>query len=179
MGLRLITPPADGPLSVEEVKANLHIDYTDDDTLLSSLILEAAEWVEGRIQRKLMTQTWEFVIDEFPSNEIRLPFGPVQSIAQVAYDDTDGNEVIIDAEDYYLDDASPDAWLFPIGDWPSSLLDAVNVVRIQFVAGYPLAGLVPAKIRRAVHLVVRDYYEGSDNSATIHNVLMNEYRMVA
>jgi uncharacterized phiE125 gp8 family phage protein len=181
MGLRLITPPADEPLSLSEVKANLHIDHTDDDAVLTQIIAEAREWMEDRVQQKFMTQTWELVIDYFPANEVLFPIRPVQSITGVFYRDTDGVEQTVLADDYYLDNLSSDAWLFPVSDvaWPTDLLDAVNAVRIRFVAGYESAARVPGAIKRALHLKVRELYEETDTVQAVNNLLMNQIRLEA
>lgn len=179
MGTRLITPPADVPVSLEDVKLNLRIDHTEFDTRLEQMITDATQWTEARIQQKLMTQTWEFVFDYFPGDEVRLPFRPVQSIVSVKYDDTAGTEQTIDADDYYLDDASFDAWVFPIDGWPTGLLDAVNAVRIQFVAGYASAALIPGHIKQAIHVKVQEFFDGTNSATTIHDLLTNEYLLVA
>jgi len=182
MGLRLITPPAAEPLSVSEVKANQHIDHADDDVLLGKLITDARQWVEDRTQQKLMTQTWELVIDYFPEHEVRIPVRPVQTITSIKYDDSAGAEQTIDGNDYYLDNVGGDeAWLFTNGDtaWPTDLIDAVNAVRIRFVAGYASADLVPGSIKRAIHLKVRDYYEGTDSSQAVYDLLTNQLLLVA
>jgi uncharacterized phiE125 gp8 family phage protein len=181
MGLRLITPPVLEPLTLSEVKANLHIDHADDDAVLTEALADARQWVEDRVQRKLMPQTWEFVIDYFPEHEIKLPLRPVLSITSIKYDDADGSEQTIPDTDYYLDDASDDAWLFPNADaaWPTDLIDAVNAVRIRFVAGYASAGLVPGSIKRAIHLKIRELYDETDTAQAVNNLLTNQIRLEA
>jgi len=141
--------------------------------------MAAAEWVERRISRKLMPQTWELVVDYFPADEVRLPFGPLQSVVSIKYDDGDGFEQTLDPADYYLDDASEVPWVFPTDDWPSDILDAVNSVRVQFIAGYANAASVPAQLKAAVHLKVGELYEGDDNERAIHGLLTNYYQIAA
>ncbi len=87
MGVRLITSPAIEPVTLAEAKADLRIDHDDDNALLGRHIAEAREWVEKLLQIKLLFQTWELVIDKFPPSEIKLPFGPVNSIVSILYDD--------------------------------------------------------------------------------------------
>src|SRR5262245_36044175 len=114
MGIRLIAPPSDPPLTLAELKGGLRVDHDLDDALLTRYMAEATTWVETITGKKLMPQTWEYVIDSFPGYEIKLPLRPVQSIVSVKYDDIEGFEQTIPETEYYLDDASEYAWLFPV-----------------------------------------------------------------
>src|ERR671912_2041068 len=109
MGLSLITPPVAEPVRLAEVKADLRIDHTDDDVRLQRHITEARQSIDGPrtwLVRSLMPQTWELVLDGYPTSEIRLPTAPVASITSVKYDDSLGIEQTIPVDDYYLDNAS-------------------------------------------------------------------------
>jgi uncharacterized phiE125 gp8 family phage protein len=176
MGYRLITPPVLEPLTLAEIKADMRIDHASDDATLTRNMAEAREWIERRLQTKLLTQTWEYIFDAFPTNEIRLPFGPVQSIVQIAYDDGLGVEQILSEGDYYLDDASYQVnhqpWVFPTAGWPVTL-DAINAVRIRFVAGYVTAAEVAPSVRAAFRLKVRELFDGDDTAMQVNNMLMN------
>lgn len=176
MGYRLITPPTLEPLTLAELKADLRIDHANDDATLTRTLQEAREWIERRLQTKMLTQTWEYIFDAFPVNEIRLPFGPVQEITQIAYDDLEGLEQIIPDTDYYLDAVSYSVnhqpWVFPIVAWPATL-SAVNAARVQFIAGYATAAEVPPTLRAAVRLKVRELFDGDDTAAQVNNMLTN------
>jgi uncharacterized phiE125 gp8 family phage protein len=182
MGYKLIAAPTIEPISLTEIKRDLRIDHADADDSLTRMMAEAREFLETRLQSKFLTQTWEFIIDAFPIAEIRLPFGPVQSIVSVKYDDTVGIEQTIAATDYYLDDVSfrvaPEPWLFPTEAWPATL-DAINAVRIQFVCGYTAGNLVPGPIRSAFRLKVRELYDGDDTRAQVDAITGNVQIMVA
>lgn len=179
MGIRQIVPPdAVEPVSVDEVKGALRVDHTDDDALLAAYTTSAREWLEARIQSKLALATYEFSIDSFPTAEIRLPFGPVQSVTSIKYDDELGDEQTVDPATYQLDNVSSDPWVFSAATWPVAL-DAFNAVRIRFVAGYADPALMPAAVRAALFLKVKELYDGEDTSASVHNLLTNYYRMVA
>jgi len=181
MGIRLIRPPdAVEPVSLSEAKAALRVDQTDEDALITSYIVAAREWVELRIQSKLAQETWELVIDKFPTDEIRLPFVPVQSITSIKYDDLLGDEQTIDPLTYSLDNTSSEAWVFSDIDWPATL-DAFNSVRIRFIAGYSTANasLMPKPVIAALYLKLKELYDGEDNTNAIHSLLTNYYLMVA
>lgn len=161
MGLRLITPPTAEPVSLVEAKRHLRVEHSDDDDYIAMLVTAARQTIDGRdgwLGRALMPQTWEYVFDAFPAGEIRLPFTPIQSIAGIFYDDTDGLEQTVDPAGYYLDNASYIPWVMSSAGWPTSTLSAVNAVRVRFVAGYENAAAVPAPIRHAILLMVGHWY---------------------
>lgn len=183
MGIRLIEPPTESALSLIQIKQDLRVDHNDDDAILSRTIQEATEWLERRLGVKLMPQTWEFIIDEFPTDEIRLPFGPVQSIVQVAYDHAEtAIENILPSSEYTLDDVSyrvvPEPWLFPTTAWPATF-EAINSVRIQFIAGHATADLVPGPMKSALRLKVRELYDGDDTTAQVDRLLWNHIQIMA
>jgi uncharacterized phiE125 gp8 family phage protein len=179
MGLELIRPPAPvEPITLEDAKAALRVDHADEDDLIASFLAAAREWVEERIQFKLAQQTYEFVIDAFPTDEIKLPFIPVAEVVSIKYDDTDGNEQTLASNSYELDSTSRDAWIFSEDAWPSTL-DAFNAVRIRFVVGYEDVSLIPQPVIASVILKLKELYDGEDNANAIHSLLTNYYRMVA
>lgn len=135
-----------------------------DDAYLASLILAARQHLDGldgMLGRALITQTWELVLDRFPLDEIRLPMPPLQSVVSVKYDNAQGVETLVPSTDYVVDTTSWYGWVVPVATklWPSTL-DAINAVRIRFIAGYGDAGLnVPAPIRQAMLLLITHWYE--------------------
>lgn len=171
MALRLITAPAVQPLTLEEVKEHLRVDYTDADALITAYIEAATSYVQGRngfTGRALVTQTWELVIDHFPLHEIKIPLPPLQSVESIKYDASDGLETTLATDQYWVDDVSEPAWIVPItGGWPTGVLSAINAVRIRFVAGYPatddsppdLRGNIPGAIKQAMLLQIGNFHE--------------------
>jgi uncharacterized phiE125 gp8 family phage protein len=86
--------------------------------------------------RKLVTQTWELVIDEFPDEEIKIPYPPLQSIVSIKYDDAAGAEQTLATSGYVVDNVSEPGWVVPsTSGWPTTF-EGINAVRIQFIAGY-------------------------------------------
>lgn len=179
MALTLITAPAVTPVTVEDAKAWLRVDHTDDDEFIEALIDAVTAHLDGKyglLQRALEEQTWELALDEFPcdNTEIQIPLPPLLSIVSVKYDDGDGVEQTIDAGDYDVDSRSVPGWVVPVSTftWPTTL-DAVNAVRIRFTAGYEedASGTsgVPNPIKTAIKLMVADLYENRE-SVTHQNV---------
>lgn len=122
---------------------------TTSDPMLSMLITAARRVAENMTGRSFITQTWERVLDVFPSKEIEIGMLPIQSITTVKYYDTDGVLQTMAAADYVLEPDTLPGWLLPAYgvSWPSTY-DMAQAVIIRFVAGYGSAGLaVPAEVR--------------------------------
>lgn len=155
MGLTLITPPTEYPVTRTEAKTHCRIDGSDEDALVDGLIAAASEYVEQYTGRSLLGQTWKLTLDEF-SDSILLPRGPVQS-ATVKYYDASGVEQTASTDLYTLDAASDPAWIVRNDSetWPGTL-DAVNVVSVTFIAGYET---VPVPIKQAILLLVAQWYD--------------------
>ena len=75
--------PASEPVTLTQVKANLKIDYSTDDTLLTALITAAQNQIEQYTGVSIADRTVSLIakIDGF--NDFELPYGPVQSITSI------------------------------------------------------------------------------------------------
>ena len=80
MALILITPPAEEPVTLAELKAWCRVDTSDDDALITGLGIAAREYVEQALGRQLVTATFDLIYDAFPEAAIRIPRPPVQSV---------------------------------------------------------------------------------------------------
>lgn len=160
MALKLITAPAEKPVTLAAAKLHCKVDVTDDDTLLTALIAAATEQAEHRTGRALITQTWELALDAFPAVEIELPLVPAASITSIKYLNTAGVEQTIDSLEYGLDTYdSQRHWVIPASDfeWPASY-DAANAVKVRYVAGYGDAAAVPESIKAWILMAVGAWY---------------------
>jgi len=170
MSIRLITPPAVQPLTLDEVKLHLRVDNTDEDSLITGYIDATTSWVDGEygfLGRALVTQTWELVLDTFPLHEIKIPLPPLQSVDSIRYDDPAGAEQLMTVDQYYVDNVSEPAWIVPAtAGWPTNVLNAVNAVRVRFIAGYDpttdsppdLRANVPRAVKQAMLLQIGQFY---------------------
>lgn len=66
MRLNRTSSPATEPITLAEAKLHLRVDF-DDDALITSLAIAAREVIESRLGQSLITQTWELILDYFPS----------------------------------------------------------------------------------------------------------------
>jgi uncharacterized phiE125 gp8 family phage protein len=166
--LKLITAPAVEPVTLAEAKAHCRVEHSEEDALITSIIVSAREQAEHITGRPLITQTWEAVLDEFPICEVRLGKANVLSITSVKYLDLDGVEQTMSSGLYMLDaEDSADCWLHPAinTNWPSTQ-DIVNAVRVRFACGYgAAASAVPQSVKDWIKLTVAHYYANRESVA--------------
>jgi len=157
MSRTLTTPPTAEPITLAEAKAHLRVDITDDDTLITALIVAAREYAEGVTRRPLVTQTWDLFLDQF-SDEIDLAPN-LQSVEHLKYIDGDGNKQTLDSGEYDLDIVrQPGQLLLGYGKgWPS-IRSVRNAVEIRYVAGYGEAADVPQEIKQAMLMHIGHLY---------------------
>lgn len=174
MGLTLITPATEYPVTLDEAKLSAKVDGTDRDSEITLLIAAATNYVEQYTGRSIMAQTWKLTLDAF-SDSILLPKGPVQSVSSVQYFDANGDSQTVSASDYTLDNSDP-AWLVRNSDatWPTTL-DGVNVVSVTYVTGY---SAVPDAIRAAILIWVTAQVDGNPVPDAFDALLTN-YRAFA
>jgi uncharacterized phiE125 gp8 family phage protein len=166
MGLKLTTPPASEPVTLQEIKDHLRILGTDEDALITVMIEPARDYCEKYQNRAYITQTWELALDQFPSEDrIRIPLPPLQSVSSVKYYGTDDTEYTLPAADYQVDIYSqPGRVVLKYGkSWPSVTLRPANGVIITFIAGYgTTADEVPERMKQAIKVLMGHLYENRE-----------------
>lgn len=156
MGTRLVVPPATLPVTLAEAKAHLCVDFVDHDEIISGMISAATDYAQRFSGRAFVEQTWELMIDAFPTSEIKIPYPPLISVVSLKYYSSVGNETTLDASTYTVDNVSEPGWVVPSSSgWPTAL-DAINAVIIQFRAGYETD--IPASIKSAILLTIGTLY---------------------
>lgn len=159
---------------------------TTADPMLRMLISGARKVAEDRTGRVFITQTWEQVLDAFPTSELEIGMLPIQSITSVKYYDSDGALQTIDAADYVLDTDTLPGWVIPASgvSWPSTY-DAAQAAIVRFVAGYGSTGAsVPNEIRMWISAQVAAAYrnptgllEGNPQPLPFIDHLLDAYRI--
>ena len=169
---RLVTGPAETPVSLAEAKAHLRVEHDDDDTTITALVAAATAHLDGWagiLGLALVTQTWAQDWPAFPARLIPLPLAPVltKSAVTITYLDTLGLAQTLDDDLYHLVRfrGGPAIMLDDDADWPDTV-DRPDAVSVQFVCGYGAASAVPAAIRHALLLLVGHWYEHREAAAT-------------
>jgi uncharacterized phiE125 gp8 family phage protein len=155
MGLLLITPPDDEPVTAELALAHVRAPSADTE-MVAAMAMAARELCEAYTGRAFVRQTWRLTLDAFPSGAIRLPRPGLIEVSEVSYLDADGLRVVMAPEEYEADTSTLPATVAPAygTSWPAG-----RAVQIEYVAGYGDDGdAVPAAIKAAILLVTGDLY---------------------
>lgn len=151
-----------------------------EDSLLEELITTARLDVENDTGRKLITQTLDYYIQDWPSTDrIKLPYGNLQNGTGnepvIKWKSTDGTETTLTAGTDYLVETNGDQCGFIVlpdgGSWPSGSLYPSNPIHIRYTCGYGDTGSsVPAQIKQAIKRRAINLYmnRGDDISGQVY-----------
>lgn len=162
---KLVTAPAAEPVSVATMKEHSRIDIDADDTLLDGYITAARRQVENELKRALITQTYDWYFDSWPSFPLEFPYGNLQSVTSIKYYDEDDTEATYSSANYQVSTGDPGrVTLKTDASLPSTTLRPMDGVIIRFVCGYgDNAADVPADIRAAIQLHAGLLYENRES----------------
>lgn len=170
MNLILLSGPVVEPVSLEETKAWLRLDTSEEDQLLSALIVSARLTLEAFTRRFFVTQSWRMTLDAWPTATLRrksivLPLAPMRSIAAIRiYDASDVAETL-DAGAYRAPAASERGRIV-FREPPEQPGRAADGVEIDIVAGYGDAPSdTPEPLRRAILALVAHWHENRGDEA--------------
>ena len=152
MALMIKTPPASEPVSLTEAKSFLRITDSDDDALITSLITAVRQKAESWTRRSFITQTWTLWLDLVPEGfNVPIPLSPLQSITHIKSYDLANTASTFDSTNYLVDTAStPGRIALNDGQaWPIALR-RINVLEVEFVAGFGDASSVPESIKQGI-----------------------------
>lgn len=194
---KVIELPDSEPVTLEEAKTHLEVQLTSKDDYITVLIETARKACENYAGLSFITQKRRVVLDRFPgcynwsasAKEIILPYGPVQSIDSFTYVASDKTEqTLTETTDYFLDDHSGLARLFPMSDgelgaWPSTAIRP-NAVVIDYICGYDsVSGDTdfPTQARQAILLQVATMFENRQDElvgTTVTELNMNSMALL-
>lgn len=162
----VITPPTDTPVTLTEAKAWLRVTDDAEDSLITSAIKTATDYVERWLRRSLMTQTLQAHWNQWPRDGvIELLRPPIQSMTSIQWRyNASSSYQTLDPNLYVFD--CPDA------DWPARITRRYSAVwpylygepdsiLIQYVAGW---SVVPEEIRTAILRMVERVFDSRGQS---------------
>jgi uncharacterized phiE125 gp8 family phage protein len=159
----LVQGPAQEPVDVHELKADLKLD-DDEDLLLSSLITSARMVVEANTGVRLVSQSWDLIMDNWPQggdDRICLPHWPVQDITGI-YLLGNGREQV--DQTVYESELNPRIpQVFPVKgrSWPAIKRDKLGVL-VSLTAGFISVETIPEPLKQAIRLLAVNWYEARD-----------------
>ena len=167
MSLTLVTGPTKEPLTIQQAKDHLRLDHDEDDGLLQDMIKAARVWVENQTKRAILTQTWDYTIDDnwpwkFGGPRITLPLNPVESVTSIKYVDVDGTspQPTLAATQYTVAARTHGSYIVPAYnvDWPT-VRGVPDAITVRFVAG---ESSCPKPLERAIALLTTHLYENRE-----------------
>lgn len=180
---KVTSQPAAEPLTIDELKNRLRITTCDFDSELNDLLKAARDAVERESYRKLVTQTVEMHIEDFPGTfgDIEIRLAPIASITHVKYYDQDDVFQTVSTDDYYanLTSTPPRLVLKESKSWPVTHLERPNKVVITMVAGYGVASAVPSAAKLAIVEHVKANFRGCEGSEMKYKNLLSQLQWTA
>lgn len=175
--IRQIDAPPAEPVTLAEAKRQCSItdsDGTTHDALLTRLIVAARAHAEKFMNRRIIQQTIELVLDGWPvQNILELPGGDVREIVGVFYRDSDDAEQQWSSAEYRLDDAANPARLFPKQTYVfPGHINLPAAIRVRYKVGFApstgsptdYAANVPEAIKLAVLMMVATWFENREDT---------------
>lgn len=168
----LTSAPAEDLVTLAEAKAHCHVEFSDDDALLTGLVAAATRRLDGYsgiLGRCLVTQSWRVDMSDWPRADVlRLPFPDVSTITSVKYFDADNAEQTVSSGLYELQADARGSFIRFRDEFtaPEVYDDRLDAVKVIFVAGYGAASAVPAPIRTAALMMVAHWYANREAAAS-------------
>lgn len=184
--LNLKTAPATEPITLQEAKDYLRVDHSDDDTLITSLIVTARQQAELFTNRAFITQTWQMFFECWPyrdsqrewepglftlpvnfnraQNSIEIPLPPLISVTHIKFYFEDGTDSTLDSANYQetkYTGVAPLKGKVTLNDnvtIPTNLRND-DGIEIEYQAGYGNASAVPDQIKTALLEEIKFRYE--------------------
>jgi len=158
MSVYIFKQPHTAPeiISLDEAKKHLKVDFTDDDTLISDMILAAVEHAENYTGTDISEAEYEVHFDEF-IQDYELKLSPVQSIQSITYTpESGGDQTISEMELLPVDKFASKIHYTDVDNLPA--IKEGTRIKVSILTGYA-DGKTPKAIRNAIKLIIGNLYE--------------------
>ena len=161
--LVLVNDPSTKVVSVDDIKAQLRIDSSDENDLLGYYIDAATDMAENYCNRHFITHQYKLYFNE-QVNKASLIF-PNCTLEEAGSNKPvnwiDANDAAQSSDKAYIDAFSNPSLVYLSSDFPGTTLkdNAANTFYFWFNTGYGAASSdVPEAIKQAIKLIVADMY---------------------
>ena len=177
-------------VTLDEIKQHLIVDHDEDDVLITRYVLAAIAHAEQHCDRSFRVRRYQVIGDGWPCDGVLLQYGPVRTIEEVSYYDTDGAQQTLDTSLWrvlpsrhgqrlvFYDappaaECRPDAisvkYLAGYGALPGSAPDGYGLpYTLPFVLGgddgsrNDVNARLPDNVKHAVYMMVGHWYENRE-----------------
>ncbi|RUX81404.1 head-tail connector protein [Mesorhizobium sp. M7A.F.Ca.CA.004.08.2.1] len=159
-------------VSVDDVKAHVIVDTTDDDELIKAYIRAATRLAEDRMGRILLPTEFEYRVDRW-CGPIAIPAAPIRDVTEVFYlDENHVEQTLAPGDWYYVVTAEGATLRFTDAFSSPALSNRPQAVRLRFMAGFddpdvPVSGydpdLKPDPVDRLIVMIlVANWYQSRE-----------------
>jgi uncharacterized phiE125 gp8 family phage protein len=173
--------PTNEPLRLEDLKCRIRVTTSDFNAELRELMTAARRQVEHDTRRKLVTQTVQILMDDFPSTEyleMRMP--PISAVTSIGYTDSAGAAQTFSSASYNTDFTSTPPRVKVIDGvfWPATD-DIPNAVTITVTAGYGAPAAVPPEAKLAIVEYCKMHWGNCDGDSIKYRNLVQTLQWTA
>lgn len=166
--LELLEAPATTPVTLTEVKDQLRVEHTDDDTLINRLISVAVAYtdVQGALGHAMITQKWGQWVNSTPPQTVKLLLGPLIAVTAVKYYDENGTLQTDTLSNYEIFGTEFSTTIGPKEGfaWPVTQ-DRPDAIRIEYTIGYGSATTdIPETLRHALMMLIGHWYDNRETT---------------
>lgn len=171
MPLTQTVAPTAEPVSLEEAKAFLRVDGSDDDGQIATLLAAARSYHEIGTKRQFVTATWRQTLSEFPycgDARVWLYWAPIQSVTSITYLDTAGATQTLSSSLYQVVADPEGGYVLPAYNqsWPT-IREQEEAITITYTAGYGAASAVPQALKQSILMLLRHWFDECDDTSSV------------
>ena len=169
-------------VSLADAKMQLRVDDTNEDSLITSLILAATQHAQSYCNRLFINTTVTAYMDKFPDTPILLKNGQVSALTSIKYFSTLDTELTWATTEYEYDIKSIPARVAAKStkSYPT-VAEKMNAISLVYQVGWADASQVPEAIKHALYLIIGRLYNEREDSVfrlpTASQNLLNSYRL--
>lgn len=161
--LTVTTDPLNEPVGLDEMKEYLRVDHSDEDAMISGLIVSARTYCEAVTKRAFVKQTLRYTLDEWPDGDVLMFPQPINNTTTfvVKYYTTGSTTASTwGSTNYWIDaDMKPGRLVLrDNSEWPTYDLRSARAIEITHESGYGGQGDVPEGVRLAIKFLVGHWY---------------------
>ena len=154
------------PVTKEQVKEDLILTGTADDTLIESYIKTARQFIENYAKVSILTQTWQvsFTPDELIApvgsdipDRITLPRPPIQSVNAVTFLDDSGTTTTLTVTTDYRFEGEDVIFVSP------EAAGTIGRYTIDYTAGYADTSIIPDPFLIGIRIAATSHYENRES----------------